>query len=39
LWDKPTGEFCPKCGALLVETKRKQIKCSNAECPQGRGER
>jgi DNA topoisomerase-1 len=32
LWDKPTGEFCPKCGSLLVETKRKQIKCSNKEC-------
>jgi DNA topoisomerase-1 len=32
LWDKPTGEICPKCGALLVETKRKQIKCSNKEC-------
>jgi len=32
LWDKPTGEKCPKCGALLVETKRKQIKCSNKEC-------
>jgi DNA topoisomerase-1 len=25
LWDKPTGEKCPKCGSLLVETKRKQI--------------
>jgi len=23
LWDKPTGEICPKCGSLLVETKRK----------------
>ena len=32
LWDKPTGETCPKCGSLLVETKRKQIKCSNKEC-------
>ena len=32
LWDKPTGEFCPKCKSLLVETKRKQIKCSNKEC-------
>jgi len=32
LWDKPTGKKCPKCGALLVETKRKQIKCSNKEC-------
>ncbi|MDI6591938.1 MAG: type I DNA topoisomerase [Patescibacteria group bacterium] len=32
LWDKPTGEKCPKCGSLLVETKRGQIKCSNKEC-------
>ncbi len=29
---KPTPQFCPKCGLLLVETKRKQIKCSNKEC-------
>ena len=32
LWDKPTGEKCPKCGSLLVETKRKQVKCSNKDC-------
>jgi len=32
LWDKPTGEICPKCGSLLVKTKRNQIKCSNKEC-------
>jgi len=32
LWDKPTGENCPKCGSLLIETKKKQIKCSNKEC-------
>jgi len=32
LWDKPTGKKCPKCGALLIETKRKQIKCSSKEC-------
>jgi len=32
LWDKPTGKKCSKCGSLLVETKRKQIKCSNKEC-------
>jgi DNA topoisomerase-1 len=32
LWDKPVGERCPKCNSLLVETKRKQIKCSNKEC-------
>ncbi|MFH1894585.1 MAG: type I DNA topoisomerase [Patescibacteria group bacterium] len=32
LWDKPTGEKCQKCGSLLIETKRKQIKCSNKDC-------
>ena len=32
LWDKPTGEKCPKCKSLLVETKRRQIKCSNKDC-------
>jgi len=32
LWDKPTGKKCPKCGSLLVQTKRNQIKCSNKEC-------
>jgi DNA topoisomerase-1 len=31
LWDKPTGDFCPKCGSLLVE-KGKVIKCSNKDC-------
>lgn len=32
LWDKPTGEKCPKCSSLLVETKRKRVKCLNKEC-------
>ena len=32
LWDKPINEKCPECGSLLVETKRKQIKCSNENC-------
>ncbi|MBZ9578446.1 type I DNA topoisomerase [Patescibacteria group bacterium] len=32
LWDRPTGEFCPKCKSLLVKTKRGQIKCSKKEC-------
>jgi len=32
LWDKPTGEICPKCKSLLIKTKRAQIKCSNKEC-------
>jgi len=32
LWNKPTSEKCPKCGSILVETKRKQVKCSNENC-------
>jgi DNA topoisomerase-1 len=32
LWDKPINEICPKCDSILIETKRKQIKCSNKEC-------
>jgi len=32
LWDRPTGEICPKCKSLLIKTKRAQIKCSNKEC-------
>jgi len=31
-WDKPINEFCPKCNSILVETKHKQIKCSDKEC-------
>jgi DNA topoisomerase-1 len=31
LWDKPTGEKCPKCGSLMVE-KGKKTKCSNKNC-------
>ena len=29
-WDKPTGEKCPECSALLVEHGKK-IKCSNCD--------
>lgn len=32
LWDKPINEFCPKCNSILVESKRKKIKCSSKEC-------
>ena len=32
LWDRPIKEYCPKCQAILVKTKRGQIKCSNKEC-------
>ncbi|MBQ0018525.1 MAG: type I DNA topoisomerase [Clostridiales bacterium] len=33
-WDKPTGEFCPKCGAMMVQSKGKTKlkKCSDKEC-------
>ena len=30
LWDKPTGELCPKCGSLLIEH-GKTIKCSSCD--------
>ena len=36
LWDRPTGELCPKCKSLLVKTKRGQIKCSNKECEESK---
>lgn len=32
LWDKPTGEICPKCKSLIIQTKRGQIKCSSKDC-------
>ena len=32
LWNKPTGEKCPKCGSLLIETIKGKVKCSNKEC-------
>ncbi|HHD92206.1 MAG TPA: type I DNA topoisomerase [Candidatus Portnoybacteria bacterium] len=32
LWDKPTGDICPKCGSLIIQTKSGKIKCSNQEC-------
>ena len=32
LWNKPTGEKCPKCGALLVENAKGKIFCSNKLC-------
>ncbi|MCD6500900.1 type I DNA topoisomerase [bacterium] len=31
LWNKPTGETCPKCGALLIK-EGKNIRCSNKDC-------
>ena len=38
LWDKPlsaqagTGNLCPKCKSLLVETNRGKTKCSSKDC-------
>ncbi len=32
VWDKPTGEKCDKCGSLLTQTFKGEIKCSNKEC-------
>jgi len=32
LWDKPTGEKCPKCGSLLILTNKERVRCSNKEC-------
>ncbi|EKD43217.1 MAG: hypothetical protein ACD_72C00406G0001 [uncultured bacterium] len=32
LWDKPTGDKCEKCGSLLTQTFKGEIKCSNKEC-------
>jgi DNA topoisomerase-1 len=32
LWNKPTGEKCPKCQSLLIYAGKNQIKCSNKEC-------
>lgn len=32
VWNKPTGEKCPKCGGVLTEDARGNIKCANKEC-------
>ena len=32
LWEKPTGDLCPDCKSLLVQTKNGQVKCSNKDC-------
>lgn len=31
-WSKPTGEKCPKCGALVVFAKAGTARCSDKEC-------
>ena len=32
LWNKPTGEECPKCGSLTVYGAKGMIRCSQKEC-------
>lgn len=32
LWNKPTGEKCPKCQSLMTFAAKGKTKCSNKEC-------
>jgi DNA topoisomerase-1 len=32
LWNRPNGETCPECSALLVFAKGDKVKCSKKEC-------
>ncbi|MFA5994190.1 MAG: type I DNA topoisomerase [Parcubacteria group bacterium] len=32
LWNKPTGDKCPKCGSLIVFAAKGKTSCSNKEC-------
>ena len=32
LWDKPTGDKCEKCGSMMTQTFKGEVKCSNKEC-------
>jgi len=32
LWNKPTGEICPKCGGLMTFAAKGKVKCGNKEC-------
>ncbi|MDO8529262.1 MAG: type I DNA topoisomerase [bacterium] len=32
LWNKPTGEKCPKCESLLTYAAKGAMRCSNKEC-------
>ncbi|MCX6766785.1 MAG: type I DNA topoisomerase, partial [Candidatus Moranbacteria bacterium] len=32
LWNKPTGETCPKCQGLLTFQAKGKVKCGNKEC-------
>ena len=31
-WDRPTGESCPRCGGLLVESRGRGVRCSTPGC-------
>ncbi len=33
MWDKPTGNICSVCGALMGLNRWKKEKCSNQKCP------
>lgn len=32
LWNRPTGEKCPKCNSLLIIAGKDKTKCSNPDC-------
>ena len=32
LWQKPTGEKCPKCDSLITFAAGNKVRCSNKEC-------
>lgn len=32
MWNKPTGEMCPKCGQPLVFAAKGKVACANKEC-------
>lgn len=32
MWNKPTGEKCPRCSSLLAFAAKGETKCSNKEC-------
>lgn len=36
-WDKPTGELCTTCNAMMVQPLRGAAKCSNKECKTNEG--
>ena len=39
LWDKPTGDICPTCGSLIIQTKSGRMKCSNPDCPSNKNQK